>query len=307
MIQTKYGSFNGDTWEDLCQQVFKAKYGEQNYQEMPASPGDFGIEGFIKNTGVAFQCYCPDNHYTQEELYIKQRDKITKDLGKLKKYESQINSRIGNSKIKEWVFLTPLITDNKLLRHSQTKETEVQKWNLSITSPSFKVVLKDADFYTQEIYTILQAKGSKLTFLDALDNQEKNDLNDQSDFEKNIRRKNKKRCVFNGKVNFKKHERLNKITLKKWTDGEAFLIRIGKDASDIYAELIRVISQYENEVEEFCITWQGDAESLVSKIKQELGNRIGEAIPRLGEAERYRIADEITSKWLALCPLDIEI
>lgn len=307
MIQTKYGSFNGDSWEELCQLVFKEKYGEQNYQEMPASPGDFGIEGFVKNTQVAFQCYCPDNQYTQEELFKKQRDKITKDLGKLRKYEADIESRIGDSKIKEWVFLTPQITDNKLLKHAQKKEIEVKSWGLRIISPDFKVILKDADFYSKEIYTVQQASGSKLTFLDSMGDIKDSDFDNQTTYEENISRKNEKRCFFNGELNEKKHSRLNRLTSDKWTDGDSFLRKIEKDASDIYFQLSRVISQYEYEVEELCITWQGGAEELVSKIKEELGKRIGEAIPSLGDAERYKIADQMTSKWLALCPLDIEI
>lgn len=306
MIQTKYGTFNGDTWEDLCQLVFKSKYGDQNYQEMPASPGDFGIEGVIKNNGVAFQCYCPDKHYTQKELYGKQRDKITKDLNKLKKYEADIESRIGSNKIKEWIFLTPLITDNELLKHSQIKQEEVKLWTLSIIASDFKVILKDADFYAKEIHEIQSAKGNKLIFLSSLDDIENTPMKDMNEYEKNISRKNEKRCIFNGAIDEKKHNRLNKITSKKWTDGDTFLGKIEKEASEIYFQIIRVISQYESEVEELCITWQGDAEVLISKIKDELGERIGEAIPSLGEAERYKIADETTSKWLALCPLDIE-
>lgn len=306
MIQTKYGSFNGNTWEDLCQLVFKSKYGDQNYQEMPASPGDFGIEGFIKNKGVAFQCYCPDHLYTQEVLYEKQRDKITKDLGKLKKYEHQIASRIGSEKIKEWVFLTPEITNNKLLEHAQTKEKLILDWNLSIIAPDFKVVLKDADFYAQDIYSITVSSGKKLTFLSILDEHDIETNNDATKYEKNISRKNKHRCIFQGVLNEKRHAKLNRLTSKKWTDGDLFLKQIEKDSSEIYFQIMRVIYQYETEVEELCITWQGEAESLVSKVKNVLGDRIGEAIPALGDAERYKIADQMTSKWLALCPLDIE-
>ncbi len=55
MYKTKFGPHNGDTWEGLCQQIFKKKYGEEGYQEMIASPGDFGIEGYTKITGLAFQ------------------------------------------------------------------------------------------------------------------------------------------------------------------------------------------------------------------------------------------------------------
>lgn len=306
MIQTKYGTFDGDSWEDLCQIVFKRKYGDDNYQEMPASPGDFGIEGFIKNKGIAFQCYCPDKLYTQKELYEKQRDKITKDLGKLKKYEADIKKRIGEGEIMEWVFLTPHINDNELLKHAQKKQSDLIGLNLSIISPEFKVILKDADFYSKEINEVQLASGHKVMFLTEIESLESNDSESLSDYEMNISRKNKKRCTFNGELNVHKHSKLNILTAKKWTDGDSFLRQIEKDASEVYFQIIRVISQYEDEVEEMCITWQGNAEDLVSRIKNELGVRIGEAIPALGEAERYRIADQVTSKWLALCPLDIE-
>ena len=79
MFHTKFGAFNGDTWEDLCQLVLKRKHQNVGYQEMPASPGDYGIEGYTVTTGWAFQCYCPDKHYERTELYNKQRDKITED------------------------------------------------------------------------------------------------------------------------------------------------------------------------------------------------------------------------------------
>lgn len=67
MIQTDFGTFDGTSWERLCQLAFKLKYGP-SYQRMPASPGDYGIEGWTTD-GLAFQCYCPERHYTQDELY----------------------------------------------------------------------------------------------------------------------------------------------------------------------------------------------------------------------------------------------
>lgn len=306
MIQTKYGTFNGDGWEDICQLVFKYKYGAENYQEMPASPGDFGIEGVIKNLGVAFQCYCPDHHYTQDVLYEKQRDKITKDLGKLKKYQLDIAARIGSVKIKEWVFLTPTITDNKLLKHAQSKELDVRGWGLKILTPDFKVVLKDADFFALEINAVQLMRGEKLMFLSSLEQAEIEGSQDNTEYEDNISRKNASRCTFDGELNVVKHAKLNRVTVKKWVEGDSLLKRIEKDASDVYFQIMRVVNQYEAEVDELCITWQGEAEELVSKVKGELGGRISEALPSLGEAERYAIADQMTSKWLALCPLEIE-
>lgn len=306
MIQTKYGSFDGDSWEGLCQLVFKSKYKDKQYQEMVASPGDFGIEGFTKLDGVAFQCYCPDNHYTQKELYEKQRDKITIDLAKLKTYEVEISRRLGATTLKEWVFVTPQITDNDLLKHAQTKQDEVVGWGLSIIHPDFKVILQDADFFSNEINAILSAKGNKITLFSALDFASSTEEKDATIYELNISRKNKIRCTFNGVLNEGKHLKLNRLTSDKWLKNDPFLKEIEKRASEIYFQVMRVVSQYESEVEELCITWKGEAEDLISKVRDELTLRLKEATPTFGEAERYRLADQMTSKWLALCPLDIE-
>lgn len=84
MYRTSYGTYNGDSWEEHCQTFLKIKYEADGYQEMTAhTQGDLGIEGFTRK-GDVFQCYCPDGEYESTKLYGHQRDKITKDLNKLK-------------------------------------------------------------------------------------------------------------------------------------------------------------------------------------------------------------------------------
>jgi len=87
VYNTPYGPFDGDSWERLCQQVFKKKFMVDGYQHIVATPGDFGLEGFTTTTGCGFQCYCPDKLHPVKDLHDKQRDKITRDLKKLKTYE----------------------------------------------------------------------------------------------------------------------------------------------------------------------------------------------------------------------------
>ena len=107
MFKTKYGAFDGTSWEELCQIIFKRRYEDELYQKIPASPGDFGLEGFTNRTGRGFQCYCPSTHYDKHELYEKQRDKITTDLNKLK-FEAtsllrrKMNKLFGNLHVKEY-------------------------------------------------------------------------------------------------------------------------------------------------------------------------------------------------------------
>ena len=104
MFNSRFGPFDGSSWEALCQKIFKRKYHEDDYQPIPASPGDFGLEGFTLKTGWGFQCYCPDKHYERSELYEKQRDKITADLGKLKTYQTELLARTGCTQLTHWDF-----------------------------------------------------------------------------------------------------------------------------------------------------------------------------------------------------------
>ena len=102
MLKTEYGSFNGDSWEKICQMSFKLKYESEVYFEVLASPGDYGIEGFTRS-GKAFQCYCPDENYSSEILYNKQRDKITKGGEKLSgKRVKYIGEKIRKKDIRKY-------------------------------------------------------------------------------------------------------------------------------------------------------------------------------------------------------------
>jgi hypothetical protein len=307
MYRTKYGLHNGDTWEDLCQQIFKNKYGDDGYQEMVASPGDFGIEGFTRKTGLAFQCYCPEKQYTQEELYEKQRDKITKDLGKLKQYNDQLQARLGSTKIKEWIFITPDVNQNKILEHVQNKQEEVKDWGLSILDKNFIVLIRDADFYATEITHFQTINGDRLIFDDSQSFMKfYSKDNDLVDYEENIDRKNKIRCDYENKNNNEKLNKLNKLTVDKWFDGERLIRKIESIAPKVYYNLARVINQYEDEVSEMSISWCNGTEELIEKIKEGLFTRLHEEIPEMSSTDQRRIANHMIAKWIALCPLDFE-
>lgn len=304
MYRTKYGPFDGNSWEELCQLIFKKIYKSNGYQEMPASPGDYGIEGFTHD-GLSFQCYCPSIHYNQDELYEKQRDKITKDLKKLHTYQSELNKRLGGTKINKWIFVCPEINRNKLLSHAKEKEAEVKSWNLPFIAPDFIILLHDADFYASEIHDIRSINGNKIIFegtpptISAADDE-------TIDYEKNIKAKNKIRATNSNGYNKSKHEKLNASTIQKWLEGEAKIKRIEEQAPQIYYDLARTINQFESEISEECLTWEDTPEKLVSHIKINLSNRIEEELPLLSPTDRYAISDQMVSKWIAICTLNFE-
>jgi hypothetical protein len=140
---------------------FKHKYECHSYQEIKASPGDHGIEGFTRK-GDAFQCYCPEKEYTQDELHERIRDKITKDLEKLKTYQKQLKSKLNGIKIKRWILVTPKYEKNQIIDHCAKKSQEYRALKLDILDSDFDVLIYDADFFAEYLHTALNSIGEKL-------------------------------------------------------------------------------------------------------------------------------------------------
>jgi hypothetical protein len=306
MLQTKLGPFNGKTWEDLCQLVFKKKYANDGYQQMPASPGDFGLEGFTLRSCLGFQCYCPDKHYTSTELYEKQRDKITEDLGKLKKYETEIAGRIGTIKIRDWHFTTPEFERNALHAHARKKEQEVRAWNLTILDPDFTIHLRDADYYLTEINEVRSLNGQALNFdtciplLPALNGP-------PEEYESNLKRKTDLRLAHKTGSPSLPHlvSTLYGSTLTTFLEHDGLLRRIEKGAPPVYFRLLRIVAEYEISVKELGTIWSGSAEELLEKVRDGLSARIASELgPDIDQTTASQIARHMVARWLAVCQLD---
>lgn len=306
MFNTKFGPFNGSTWEGLCQQVFKRKYQAECYQQMPASPGDYGIEGYTSDTGWAFQCYCPEKHYERTELYDKQRDKITTDLRKLKDYAQELQTRLGSTKISRWVFVTPEIDRNALLAHAKAKEAEVRAWKLPILTDDFTVLLHDGDHYLVEINEVRAACGEALVFDDtapvlaALTGQ-------QEQYEINVHRKSCYRLAEKAQVpDFQTRvQLLSQRTIEHFLEADGYFRRVASASPMTHVRLIRLINEYEQYVIETSATWSGTAEELTIQVRDGLAKIISDELaPEFDKANTLKVARYMTARWLAVCELD---
>ena len=306
MLTTRFGAFDGKSWEALLQQVFKRKYHSDGYQMMPASPGDFGLEGFIAATGEGFQCYCPEKHYSKEELYEYQRDKITQDLGKLKAYRVEITRRLGETKLHRWIFVTPEIDKNKLLAHARIKEKEVRGWSLPFIADDFTVLLRDGDDYLIEINELRREAGDALS-LD-FDVVVLPDLDESPEiYEENIRRKCESRLA--PKTSSPNYEvmlrRLRQQTLESFLEGDGYLRRIERGAPTVHLRLVALINEFEKHVVEVAATWTGSPEELTSELREGLEEMIvRDLAPSFNRTNASRIARCMIARWLAICELD---
>lgn len=305
MLHTEIGSMDGNSWEEICQMVYKKKY--PTYQEMVPSPGDWGIEGFMLGEGIAIQCYCPSREYDTSTLHSKQVKKITEDLNKLNQYQKEINGRIGNDKIKKWIFITPKIAKNELHKHVRNKEKEVKSWGLNILDENFQILLHDIDYYLKDFRDIQTLKGERIVFANSSEDSLVK-VENCTEYEQNIDRKNKIRSNIKGSYHHSIHSKLNSITTDKFLLGDELIRTIEKQSPELYKSLNRVINQYENEIEEVSLTWEGTPSDLIEKASTQLKERLekdGSIGDVIADSDLSRIVDHMISKWIALCPLEI--
>ena len=315
MFTSRFGAFNGDSWEQLCQQVFKRKYAAEDYQQCNASPGDFGIEGFTLATGLAFQCYCPNKHYCRAELYEKQRDKITHDLGKLKTYQADILKRIGSTKLRKWLFVTPEVDKNALLAHAREKEEEVKAWGLPFIDDNFRVLLHDGDNYLIEINEIRAASGEAIVIptqdhVASTGPAALTQLTDSGEvYDKNVHRKTRARLrAREGLPGYEdKVARLHKLTLEEFLATDGVLREIEAAQPAVHRRLVLLIQEFEKWVEVRSCTWTGQPEQLTEEVRQGLADRIGKELSQqFNPTYAAKIARHMVARWLAVCELDYD-
>lgn len=304
MNHTTLGHLDGQSWERMCRAAFVLKYGDR-YQNMQASPGDFGIEGWTAD-GHAFQCYCPEKDYTQSELHDAVRDKITTDIPKLNRYAREIKARIGETKIHSWLFVTPVIPHNDIHKHARKKEAEARAWQCSILESNFSIFIQDAEHYATQFEESRRSQGARLhlgpTLPPAVVLPEAPEA-----FQRLVDRKNRVRLQ--SKTNRPDFERslkaLNDTTERKFVECDMHLSNIEKVSPLAYKQIVHVIGRYADEMTELQFTWADEPQKLIDRIKSELSERLAnEPRTTMGVVDAQTLADLMISRWLAVCQLD---
>ena len=309
MIKTEYGSFDGDKWESICQLCFKNRYESESYFEIKANPGDFGIEGFTR-TGKAFQCYCPDEHYTQEELYEKQRDKITKDLKKLQTFEKQLAKKLGDTLINKWYFVSPNYSKNEIIDHCTRKRDEIRAQNLSIVdNANFEVIPWDIDNLKPEIHTFIKISEHKVDIIpkDNISPDEKLKWKGKEiSLVENAQRKHKLRFDTYASSIEKKVDDLTEKSISHFLEGNSILKKWSIDYPDDYEKFIKIISQVEEQVIEECMFPNKDNNELYRSFANLLKEKIKTSFPFIEDTMVQNLCNQVMADWILRCPINFE-
>lgn len=309
MYKTAYGVFNGDSWEDFCQQCFKKKYEQVGYQEMPAThKGDLGIEGYTR-TGILFQCYCPDAEYDTIKLYEAQRDKITTDLNKIVKNAKELQFYLGDVKIKKWIFVTPEYTNKELVKHCCQKADEYRNLKSPIIADDFDVLIHDIEFFSSEIPLILNFRNEKLN-IEVAERKGKQEIEDWKTKEISLVdtaiRKHSHRISNEASHRERKINILTHKTISDFLNGDLMIRKWAEKYQDQYEKFQKVISLYEETVEAKCAVFTGDSNMLYDEIEAELRKRIYASFSFLDDLMIDRLTNRVMADWIIRCPINFE-
>jgi hypothetical protein len=304
-VQYNENDLDPNKWESLIDRLYKIKYSNDGYHYVPARrDGDCGIEGYTK-TGIVFQCYYPEGPYSVEELYVKLRDKLSKDIKKLVEYEDKLKS-MGVLDIKEWHFVIPKYEDRRILEHAYTKQEEMRQLKkdgkLSIINDNFEVHVKVLDNFTAEMNCLITKDSDYKYKLPQIKN---------IDFAacESIKKDNISRKIITLRNNLDddKAKKLINWYIECYLKGIQMLNEIREHSFELYEEVEKIEYTYRKNMEVKCNV--NTDKSINQQMFTEVLNDFEETLKKeLGDSLDYNdigeLKQEIIGKWLADCPLD---
>lgn len=306
------GKLDGDAWENLCQACYRIRYQQQHYTEIPAiHGGDAGIEGFTRN-GIVNQCYCPERDYSDEDLYIHLRNKMTKDIGKLldPNYKKGLNN-LGVPIIHEWHFVIPEYRDSRIIEHARSKKNDVIKAKINDSAQydyiadDFDIVIKTADDFKFEITRIIRESLTDTKLNCAIQEIKEIDW-EKCDSEKVNNIKRKVKAVMNDiDEEDEDYKETVNIYIESYIKGLEIMQRLRILYADIYEEVHSLTQAYKKQVA--LKTGMNTDKSMNSKIFNEIltdfEKKLNESCDYFTPASIIELKIDIISMWLADCSM----
>lgn len=296
--------YDGNALEELAHRLLARKFGQKNYQRLPAAhKGDKGIEGYTLD-GSAFQCYAPQRQYSVAELYEHQRTKITQDIQKFISNGAFLGGLIQPALFNRWFLVTPEHSSAQLNNHAASKTAEVLRAGCPHVSPDFRIMIVTAEeFFVEELLAFIQAGANQVNFqLDVVDGATATDWATANvSFVETLQRKLKKLPGMTP-------EKISKYTQSCITDFlnfKAIIARLNKDMPDLHESVSDLHKATEETIDRKStlgtITNGTQLAREMTQYQTELESRFGRTFgaTTIGHMMRGTFAD-----WLFRCPVD---
>ncbi len=307
---------SGDQWEELINRCYRMRYQKEGYQEIPASyKGDGGIEGFT-DTGIVYQCYCPEKNYSDNEYYEHIRTKMYNDIGKFidPTYENTLK-KLGLHDVHEWHLVIPENRDKRILEYRTTQVKRVKDYKAThpvqcdYIADDFRIDIKIADDFASEISRMSRLGMGYELDLRLIEKAQNVDWSScPSEKADNIKRKIK--AVMNNVADEDEgYKRVVQIFLEAYINGISLMEKLRQDDSDVYQEIMSLKSSYKRNVEMKTLMHQNHSmnKSVFDEIFNDFTNQLNTKFTFLNQETRDELAYDIIGEWLADCPMEFKI
>ena len=290
-------------WQERISLLLKRRYGATEFQEIPdRDRGDCGIEGFERN-GSAYQCYAAEEPLSTNELYAKQRNKITKDINKFEANQADFVKIFGPTKISRWILVVPRWESKDLLKHAEKKAEEIRNANLSYVADDFFIHIATEEDFAAERQLFLDVGLAKIQMdpdeFKTATGEEWSEEND--DFVKELNRKIK---ILNPRLDKNQLVQLRSKFIKHYMEGQNVLEKLHSEYPDLYVAVKRLKYNRQKFLETTSQIPTGTPADTfniaLSEYKSELMEEVNGLSSNMIEILRF----EAVSDWLLRCPLD---
>lgn len=296
-----YREWNGNEWQDYCLSLLRVRYANHQLVEIPdRHGGDLGIEAFTHD-GVAFQCYAAQEPLSVKDLWEHQRDKLTTDLGKLKKNRVDFVQILGLTKISTYVFMVHRHESRQLVAHAQKKAAEVRGWGLPFIDPNFSITVETDEAYNKERDAVC-AIPQQLINLEEVDESHKDDWRTNNlalfhDARRKLKNLNSTGTALESQLN---------ALLDQYLRSENGLESLRARFPENWNRVSKVKSSKENILVLEYAHDRNPGFANIKAIAQELTAEIIRNVPTVDEDLARTFAWGAVADWLFRCPLDFE-
>lgn len=142
-------ALDGKDWQEHCLRLLELRYGAGLQRVPDARLGDRGIEAFTRSDGQLYQCYAAEEPVEADELYERQRNKLTRELAKLISNIVEIHGMLAGP-ICRYVFLVHRIADKRIVVHAAAKTHELRSRGLPECDAAIEVTVHTDEVFLPE-------------------------------------------------------------------------------------------------------------------------------------------------------------
>lgn len=301
--------FDPDTWQEWAIRLLRQQYGADNVVKVPDQDrGDLGIECFTRS-GIVYQCYCPENpDLNPRALYDNHRDKITKDLNKFIKNETDLIRLFDSVKIRSWILFTPRHESYRTVQHCSEKATMVRKAQLPYVTDDFIVDVHELADYKNSAEIL--SRGPLLPAPVGVPATVPRRTPDGIDFAQVqsplINVMDEKLARIPRLANAVKRATYRGHLLGSHLAGEGLLDRYLESIPEVHQQIIDCVASVERGL--LLAYGPGDLpHKVLGAVIEDVCSRVEKVVPGIAKSNAESIALMAVTDWLQQCPLDFEI